>query len=590
MEIGCWNVSQLCRNTNKDMCEQTDQDLQMSIANTMQKGAVELPVACGTAIDTSIKISPLFIPVSQWLGQNPPKICYLGAKFSCPFGYTIYNDYFNQSDAKFNDTNQYGCWQEDKNKGLIYRDCWQSGNPLENVVVYAVNNSWAVNQISAVCCHEEIIGVGNRGVCIKNFDTAYEKQKLESEGIKGNCEGPDKPKECSVTKTITDKAVSYKGKCELQPGFVDNKLQENTLVCMPENSKVCHFGKNDKVMYEKLEACGTRNFKEGYATVDPGPFVDFGDLYYKEAECESYILPSDYPCLDLPAAGSFKEGAGGTGEGGDTGGVQGTINTLKANGGEIEKILEEEVRTTFLVEKLRGQTIGFISNTAPFSPIRTALAAKSIDACKFAEAIIVQESDGKLEGFNDNGDSVDCGLMGVKLEDDFFKHGGTIEDCKDNTKGKNYFDAQTNIEAGVAELLAVVTDPCGSGTNTSCQSARDSGAGKEKLYRYVLSAYNGGKEGANSQSGTPPGTCSIGSTICCTESCKELNTHPEEMHCFIEVGSDATIMPTKVECPKDPGELGKYTYPYVMEKFDDNYNSIDKEDDHKFGDGVASCP
>ena len=138
--------------------------------------------------------------------------------------------------------------------------------------------------------------------------------------------------------------------------------------------------------------------------------------------------------------------------------------------------------------------------------------------------------------------------------------------------------------------MAVVTDPCGSGTNTSCQSARDSGAGKEKLYRYVLSAYNGGKEGANSQSGTPPGTCSIGSTICCTESCKELNTHPEEMHCFIEVGSDATIMPTKVECPKDPGELGKYTYPYVMEKFDDNYNSIDKEDDHKFGDGVASCP
>ena len=567
MEIGCWNVSQMCKDTDKNMCEETDQILQTSLADAMKTNG-QLPIECGTRMD------------KRWLtGGND---CQLGAKFGCPFGFTVVYDYLGKGETKYNKgSNPIGCW--DDKEGPKPRDCvGQQGN----IITIPVTSGWAVDKnVSAICCYEGL-NSPDRGVCIESFDKAYEKQKLESSDVKGNCTEPNKPDPCTVTKTITDKAVSYNGTCKLQEkGFVNNKLVENTLVCMPENSKVCHFGKKDGVMYETPEACWSRNFDE----VKVGRLSET-KFVLKYAECESYILPADYPCLDLPAAGSFKEGTGGTGDGGDTGGVQGTINTLKANGGEIEKILEEEVRTTFLVEKLRGQTIGFISNTAPFSPIRTALAAKSIDACKFAEAIIVQESDGKLEGFNDNGDSVDCGLMGVKLEDDFFKHGGTIEDCKDNTKGKNYFDAQTNIEAGVAELLAVVTDPCGSGTNTSCQSARDSGAGKEKLYRYVLSAYNGGKEGANSQSGTPPGTCSIGSTICCTESCKELNTHPEEMHCFIEVGSDATIMPTKVECPKDPGELGKYTYPYVMEKFDDNYNSIDKEDDHKFGDGVASCP
>ncbi|MEK7398907.1 MAG: hypothetical protein AAB116_18390, partial [Candidatus Poribacteria bacterium] len=235
MEIGCWNVSQMCKDTDKNMCEETDQILQTSLADAMKTNG-QLPIECGTRMD------------KRWLtGGND---CQLGAKFGCPFGFTVVYDYLGKGETKYNGDNKMGCWKDGK-EGPEPHDCvGQEGN----IITIPVTSGWAVDKnVSAICCYEGLDSP-DRGVCIKNFDTAYEKQKLESSDVKGNCTEPNKPDPCTVTKTITDKAVSYNGTCKLQEkGFVNNKLVENTLVCMPENAKVCHLGKKDKVMYKTPE-------------------------------------------------------------------------------------------------------------------------------------------------------------------------------------------------------------------------------------------------------------------------------------------------------------------------------------------------
>lgn len=582
MGIGCWNISQMCKDTDKNMCEETDQMLQSSIADAMKTGVGGLPVACGKRLDQEM---------------NPDQ-CVLGIKFGCPIGYPQIDPL--TSYAKETDINLDACWREDtKKKEKKKLDCWKSA--VANYEVFPVDSGFAVDKISAVCCEERQNVPGEnygklQGICVESFDAAYSTQTFKA--LKEICVARLDQNDplCKVLTTSTY-ITQWDGNCELQTGFINGQLQKASVCMLPHDkekkptTKVCHLGK-DHVMYANVEACATRNTKQDSWAFELNwrqwQWIPFLIKNKVVINCESYILPYNYPCLDLPAAGSFGgEKSGGGGGGGGAGDIKGTIDTLKAEGGKIEKILEDIVDIpddkpgglTDLKSKLSGQTFGLL-DSEPSLPINSALAAKSIDACKFVEAIIAQESGGKQDlcPKNDNG-TWDCGLMQVN-----------VNNCNDQLcKSVN-----DNITAGVAELVKLFNDslypnkPCGDDEDTTCNRAKDSKS--DKLYRYVLSAYNGGP-GANADAadcstcGNINSDCAAAGTSCCSGTCKN--------KCFLEGMDDALV--TKVECPINSGgcdpkkfEYCSVTYPYVMEKFDKNYKELDDYPDNT--PGVASCP
>ncbi|MFH1712899.1 MAG: hypothetical protein ABH896_01805 [Candidatus Jacksonbacteria bacterium] len=553
MGIGCWNISQMCKDTDKNMCEETDQILQASIAATMNKGVGGLPIECGTM---------------NGQGTTPDK-CYLGAKFSCPFGYPQLQNIYDSVALYNKSKNDDGCW-ELKNEKVQKHDCWDSEGKIKRttefrwggIVVNAVDYGLAIDQVSAVCCQEK-----TQGVCFPDFGRAYEHQTFKY--LKEICDNSTINSKCSV-KTTYNYEVEWTGTCQPQTGFVDKKLVENALVCMlptetinsieKPTAKVCHLGKKDKVMYEQWEACASRAFIGAFAE----NWFDFA--LTNKFDCESYILPSDYPCLDLPAAGEFKEGTDGTGEGGDTGDITGKVDNIVAyleSHPEVKDAIKTKAQALQVLPDWPFQSfpVGLVGS-APIVPMNTVLASGAIDASKFVEVLMAREIGGyKLDDpqkppekfCSPNDGTVDCGLMQVNSQIP-----GT---CPNTCEDLGLFDIDTNIQTGIAELVNYFTRPsCGS--STSCQLTVDDVDGL-KRYRwiYMITGYNGGiTANADSESCM---SCPSGQPA---DRCSKISD--SQQGCFI---GKVDAKPTKVECPYndscgiEDGEYRTITYSYVLD-------------------------
>jgi hypothetical protein len=266
------------------------------------------------------------------------------------------------------------------------------------------------------------------------------------------------------------------------------------------------------------------------------------------------------------------------------GSMKGNVDRTVAMG---EAIIISSVPPTSLVGAIEGSpkvaqlTIKLLGQT---------INGQSIDTCKLVQSLIARESKGIADASSTDGGCY-CGLMMVDVKH-FYLAGfaGFIGTCEKKCQGSgganSAFNPAKNIEKGVELLLDYFDNPyCGK--NTSCTMSKDGPHDGFKRYKYMLAAYNAGPRGNELTN-----SCRDDSDTAKDKPCTVLAQEFPSNGCFINVGNDAAVYPTKVECPINRRDY-EITYKYVKDiEFGYGYlKQLETEEGGaQDGDGIASCP
>jgi len=502
--------------------------------------------------------------------------CILGKLLKCP------PDYPNQmkGDDVFRNLVKDICWEAKGQSEAVLKDCGGFG-----VKIYPVLDGNAVQGANALCCRKPSTQESETDYsCVTNYmdrgNTVVELLSIVQQvTIPPNTPGHYFGHDCNEgTAYLLDKegtdchilgfypdAYDVLGTCQKKEGENGDQGTVTRGVCVPK----------DETLYGGFKVCWGDN-----------PYQQINNNYNnynlclkteKEAyKCNPYLLSSGISCI------------------GETPASPPQVNTNNVINTEIEIAIETVVNSnTTLKNNFSNQQIGFQSKPQFFSA-NTAFAAEKIDACTFVQAVVDQESDGKVDAWNGNKNdkgqvvSVDCGLMGINIPNGTDKNSceqykDTSDLDQDGNLDENLFDPGFNIATGVQKINSWFSPSiCGDGT--SCKASQSGRVDGNKFYRYAMAGYNGGTN-ANKKSGGDDQFCSIdesGANKCCASPCKDYQDE-----CFITATAD-DIYPTQVECPNDRGKYqGTYDYVFNIEEL---YKALKNKNQKKDGDGIASCP